>query len=367
MYFTDSFFIIIVSIGIIVASFYFKGFFKRLFNFFGLKIGKCFHFVFAAAILMLLVLTFHNPLGTSTVVAGYLILFCSIFDLVGLLYQKKFSNSKILRHIYLGGLPAFFVTAVVMILGVYNGHDVVMTGYNVKIEKDFSLRIAYISDIHMGVSVTADNIDEYCKEIAAHKPDIVLLGGDIFDERTSKEDILTACSALGSIESRYGVFFTWGNHEGLTQAVDGGASANIDFIRQEVNNGGMLILDDESVLIDDSFYVVGMADEDTDTGEKTTDNPTELIDKNKPIIMLEHKPINLEGAAKLGVDIYLSGHTHGGQIPPLGFFEGFIYDGVYGMKRLGECTMIVSSGMGTWNTPIRLGSVSEYLIIDINK
>ncbi len=362
------FFIIIVSAGILIGSVYLNYFFKRMFAFFSKEKPKLFTICFGLVVAALLVSTYFNSLGTATIVFGYFALFCLLFDLLGLVYRRRFPKSSVMKHLYFGGIPAFFITAAVMVLGAINGFHVVMTEYDVPTDKTVengALNIVFIADVHMGVSITKENIEGYCAEIEALNPDIVLLGGDLFDERTTQEEVEVACRAFGNLSSKYGTYFVWGNHEGDVAAVIGAEPENVAFVRENVLQNGIHILEDETVLIDDSFYLVGRWDADVGASPMPAQQLMQGLDQEKPIIVLEHKPIDVETMADLGADLYLSGHTHGGQIPPIGFFESFIYDGVYGMEQVGDCTMIITSGMGTWNSPIRLGSVSEYVVIHL--
>jgi predicted MPP superfamily phosphohydrolase len=89
------------------------------------------------------------------------------------------------------------------------------------------------------------------------------------------------------------------------------------------------------------------------------------VDKDKPVILLDHQPVNLGEAEKEGVDLQLSGHTHNGQLWPLNYVTGLIYEVSYGYKRKGNTQFIVSSGFGIWGPRIRLGSRSEVLLINV--
>ncbi len=127
----------------------------------------------------------------------------------------------------------------------------------------------------------------------------------------------------------------------------------------------MIILEDESVLIEDSFYIVGRSDTEVTDAQMSVEELIKELDHEKPIIMVEHKPIDVESAAKYGADVYLSGHSHGGQIPPIALVENFLFDHVYGLKQVDDCSMIVTGGFGTWNTTIRLEGHSEFVIVNI--
>ncbi len=362
------FFEILVWVCIVLAAIYLNFFFKRMFAFFSKEKPKVFYIVFIAIIISLIVTAYSNPLGTQTVIAGYFTAICGLFDIVGVIYRKWFKENKIAKYIYSGGLPAFLVTTILMTYGFLNGFNVVMTEYDINIDKEIKggdVKIVYIADMHMGVSITMDNIEERCQAIEDSNPDIVLLGGDIFDERSTKEEIEEACKSLGEISSTYGTYFVWGNHEGDVEVIHGSMKQNVDFVEDTVEKNGMTIIEDESVLIDDRFYVVGRMDSDVGRNQISAEALMEGLDKKKPIIVLEHKPIDVDKMSELGADLYLCGHTHGGQLPPIGLAEEFMFDHVYGYDKVGNCNMIVTSGLGTWNTPIRIGSPSEFVMIEL--
>ena len=89
------------------------------------------------------------------------------------------------------------------------------------------------------------------------------------------------------------------------------------------------------------------------------------VDHTRPIILLDHQPFNLQDSEKNGVDLQLSGHTHNGQMWPLNYLTGKIYELSYGYLRKGSSQFIVSSGYGLWGPRIRSGSRSEILLINL--
>ncbi len=364
----DLLFSAIVTIGMIGGWFYLNRFFDKLFKHYSLKRPVMIKWGIGVMLLAVVVMSFFNPLGTATMVTAYFLVICGIFDLIEVLCRKFLPGKKFTRYIHWGGVPAFFVTAIIVYFGVQAGYDVIPVEYEVVIDKEISggdIKMVYMSDLHIGVTLNAENIGDYCDEIQELNPDIIVIGGDMFDERTTKAELDIACAEIGQLTSKYGTYFTWGNHEGKVHVVEGGVEENVAYVQEQVVENGIHILKDESILIDNRFYLVGRMDEHAGDDLIEAEALMGELDNEKPIIVLEHKPIDVDNMSALGADMYLSGHTHGGQIFPLGFFETFIYDGVYGREEVGDCTMIVSSGMGTWNTPLRIASVSEYLVIDI--
>ncbi len=355
--------------ALIGIGFYLNGFIKRIFNFFNKPKPKICSIALLSAVLIVSALAFFNPLGTATILAGYFFILCLIFDLVGMCYRNFFPSNKVLKYLYFGGTPSVLLTVILIVFGFINAHNLVITPYDITVQKDLNakdIKIAFISDVHMGVSINSDNIAEYCDEIQAQNPDIILLGGDIFDERTTKEELELASKEFGEISSKYGTYFVWGNHEAKANVVSDMRDENIQFIKNEILSNNIIILNDDTVLIDDAFYIVGRSEPDLNGEGKSAKELLETLDKEKPIVVVEHKPVDFENLSKQGADLYLCGHTHSGQLPPLGLVQSFIYDLNYGINTVDNCSIIVSSGMGTWNTPLRLEGKSEVVIVNLS-
>jgi predicted MPP superfamily phosphohydrolase len=205
-----------------------------------------------------------------------------------------------------------------------------------------------ISDIHVGTSVKEHQIDNMLEKINEQNPDIVCLAGDIFDENSSDEMIEYLCEALGKIEVKYGIYYITGNHDGNMK----------DKFSDKFEKYNIYIIDEKAILINDSFYLVGRAD-DVTGNRGSVENILQGINKEYPIILLDHRPVNINEAENSGVDLQLSGHTHNGQIYPFNYFVGLANDVSYGHKKYGNYNIIVSSGYGTWGFPVRTGSSAE--------
>jgi predicted MPP superfamily phosphohydrolase len=191
------------------------------------------------------------------------------------------------------------------------------------------------------------------------KPDLVLISGDIIDDNikvVKKHDLL---SHFKKIKSTYGVYGIMGNHEYIGRSYT-------DIPYYENNNINMLI--DSSILVDDKFYIVGRDDIQSQAFyDRKRENLKDLVqnlDKNKPLFLLDHQPYQLADSDKNGIDIHISGHTHHGQFWPFSLITGRIFEEDWGYLKKGDTHFYISSGYGTFGPPIRIGSHSE--IIEMN-
>lgn len=216
----------------------------------------------------------------------------------------------------------------------------------------------------MSNSISITKLKEYCQEMSVEKPDVVFLTGDIFDQHTPYEDMKEATKILGSISNTLGVYYVYGNHDARVS----NTGYDEQDIRDNFEANGVRVLEDTTVMIDD-LIIVGRKDarfHNDNQERKTSQELLPYLEKDKYVIVLDHQPLDLEENAKLGADLQLAGHTHGGQIFPMGPVEALLTGGlVYGERTIGEYHAITSSGISGWGYPIKTGAPSEYVIINI--
>ena len=259
----------------------------------------------------------------------------------------------------------FVFTSCILAYGFVNTYIIDVKEYNVVSSKNIQpLKIVQISDTHYGSTQGVQKAKQMVEKINKQNPDIVLCTGDIFDgnyEWVDKPDEIA--EVLKSINSKYGTYACWGNHDEY-----GGLSNEMYSF---LDKADITLLEDDSALIDDSFYVVGRIDSPSSieslsySAGKTIDELTENLDKSKYIITLDHRPKELDIDADAGVDLILSGHTHNGQTFPFNMIIGCFWDNPYGMKQYDNMTSIVTSGVGLWGPPIRVGTDSEIVVINV--
>lgn len=189
---------------------------------------------------------------------------------------------------------------------------------------------------------------------------MVLLGGDIIDDSIGPYIKQNMSETLKKIKSTYGVYAVLGNHDGTARK-----QTNV------VNNleaGGMKVLLDEYVKVDDSFYLVGRVDNNMPRGgskRKSLEEILQDVDKSLPIILMDHNPAKFREAKQQNVDLQLSGHTHGGQFFPISLITKNIFATDWGYLKKDNFQLIVSSGAATWGPPLRIGTNSEIVKVNI--
>ena len=270
------------------------------------------------------------------------------------------------------GCVAIVLTVSYLSVGWVLANHVWQTNYRCTTQKAVgSLRVVQISDSHVGTTFDGDGFAAELERIEALKPDVVVVTGDFVDDDTSREDMLRSCEALGALHPTYGVYFVFGNHDKGYYASQRGYSG--DDLIAALETSGVTVLQDESVLLDDRFYLIGRQDrsEENERGNGRASMAQLLnpLDKSKYMIVLDHQPCDYDAQAAVGVDLVLSGHTHGGQLIPLDLLNPLLSENdlVYGTEQREGTTFIVNSGISDWAIRFKTGCKSEYVVIDVTE
>lgn len=279
-----------------------------------------------------------------------------------------------------GGLVVIALVTVCSIYGFIHVDDIQIQNYSVSIDKENraqdNLRIVMVADQHLGFNMGAEIMEDMVEKINEANPDIVCFVGDIFDNNfDSLDDPEAIKNAWLGIESKYGVYACWGNHD-VTEQLFSGFAVNdkSDATRDPrmdklLSDSNIKTLGDELELIDDSFYLIGRYDYfnigDGTNNRKTIEELMADVDKSKPVILMDHQPRELGRIADAGVDIDLSGHTHDGQLFPMNFTNRLHWENNYGMIEKGDMYSIVTSGVGVYGPAMRVGTNSEVVIVDV--
>ena len=288
-----------------------------------------------------------------------------IFALITKYRKKAFTR-------YYAGLAAVIFTICYLGTGWYQAHHVWETDYRIQTDKNIgNLRVAVFSDSHTGTTFHGDGFAEHMKTIESQNPDVVLIVGDFVDDDTTKKDMIRCCQALGQMKATYGVYYVFGNHDkGYYSPEYRGYDGN-DLI-QELQKNNVHVMQDDVELVDNRFYIIGRQDksEEYASGRRTMDELISGLDPDKFSIVLDHQPQDYEAQEAAGVDLVLSGHTHGGQLFPLMTIENHSNlapdEKVYGYEKRGNTNFIVTSGISDWAIKFKTGCRSEYLLIDIS-
>ncbi len=316
----------------------------------------------AVPVFIIIVFGYFDLVNTFITVL-HLIMFWTLCDLIGLIINKLFHKEF---KIYWQGALAMFITAVYLCIGWYYAHNVWQTNYNLKTTKDLgmdSLRIVQISDSHLGATFHWQGFAKHMKEIEKTNPDIIVVTGDYVDDDTTKEDMVKCTEILGQTKTTYGIYMIYGNH-------DKGYFNSRDFsvvdLEKELEKNNIILLEDEVKLIDDKFYLVGRQDRSMQN-RMSADELTKDLDASKYIVMLDHQPNDYDNEEKTSTDLVLSGHSHGGQMFPIGITGELTgaNDKTYGLEVRNDTTFIVNSGISDWAIKFKTATFSEYGVIDI--
>lgn len=271
------------------------------------------------------------------------------------------------RKMYGCGALPILAAVVIFLYGYHNMNHIGQTVYQVRTDKQVgAYRVVLLTDIHYGTVQDSDILQEALAEIDGLHPDIIVLGGDLVDEGTSGEKMREGFRVLGSLESRYGIYYVYGNHDRQPYTAD--RTYTYEELEQAIESEGIRILRDEYIEIGDDLILAGREDAIIArylTGRSSTEELLRGADRDRYIILADHEPVEPEENDAQGVDLMLSGHTHAGQIWPVGLLNALGGTLNYGEYQVGDCKVIVSSGAAGWGYPIRTGGHCEYVVVDI--
>lgn len=315
----------------------------------------------------------------------YILMVLFSIDIVRLILKYAVHASWIQSRIVFAAVGACCICIVIIISfsGIYHAKHIKVTPYKITVDKSApdmdSLKIVLLADTHFGYNSGAVHAQEIVDKINEQQPDLVCIAGDIFDnEYDAVREPEKISEILRTIRSKYGVYACWGNHDlnepilaGFTFKHKKEDSKQLKDPRMKLflQNSNIQLLEDEAVLIDNSFYVVGRKDasliEKIEEKRKTPAQLTQKLDKDKTIIIIDHQPKELQDIADAGVDLDLCGHTHDGQTFPGNFTVKFLWENPCGYLQKGSMHNIVTSGSGVWGPAMRVGTDSEICTINL--
>lgn len=314
----------------------------------------------------------------------YSLLYVVLFNLLRLIAKHtKLKNTLLFSRGSVISIGSVVVACAVAtcLYGIFNARNIKVNEYSVTVNKscgsDKHLKAVLVADLHMGYAIGVDHITNMVEKINQQDADIVIIAGDIFDNSYDGMDDPEGIKAqLKSIKSKYGVYAVYGNHDidekilmGFTFDW-GGKQLHNEKMTNFMKECNIKLINDESVLINDEFYLVGRRDTDkpgTEDGTRAEISElTKDLDKTKPIFVLSHEPDELQKTADAGADIDFSGHTHDGQLFPGNLTIGLFWENPCGMIKKDNMYSIVTSGVGVYGTFMRVGTDAEICSVDID-
>lgn len=231
-----------------------------------------------------------------------------------------------------------------------------------KLPKELSgMRIVQLTDVHIGPMIGREWFEGIVARVNALKPDLIVITGDLVDGSVAA--LRDHVAPIAQLKSKHGVFFVTGNHEYYS-----GVKSWVEHLGQL----GVRVLRNEYVSIGEgaaSFDLAGVDDHTGGQFEKGhgADVPKALAgrDPQRECVLLAHQPKEIIDAAKLGVGLQISGHTHGGQVFPATLLVRLQQPFTAGLDRLGDTQIYVSRGTGYWGPPMRVAAPAEITQIEL--
>jgi len=259
-------------------------------------------------------------------------------------------------------ISGYIIVAGLFIYGYYNFMHPKVSEQEIVIHKKAGkykeLKIVGLSDMHLGVNIDKNRLKSFVRLINAQNPDLVIIAGDIVDNNALPLMKEKMWEEFAQIQAPLGIYACLGNHEYLS-----GIQSSLNFLRKT----NIRLLIDSTALIDNSFWLIGRDDIKgmRNHRRKPLSDLAAEINANQPLFLLDHEPINLNDAKRNGIDLQFSGHTHKGQIWPVSWMVKGMYELDYGYTRKGDTQYYITSGIGLWGPPLRIGTNSEIVVLNI--
>ena len=269
-----------------------------------------------------------------------------------------------------------------MAYGMVHARQTKVTDYNITIEKNAGeitdMKVVLIADLHLSVNSRLSTTQRMVELVNAEEPDVIVVAGDIFTSTYEglKEPEKYA-AALRNLQARYGVYAGYGNHDAEEGLFGGFPVTPISqaFRTKEMEQffadcGFTVLYDETALLADGAVQLVGRVD-----GEKAGDGTAERmsaaevlngIDPAKPVLVLQHEPVEFRALKENGADLAMCGHTHAGQVFPGNLIVPFFNENAYGYKNVSGLDTVVTSGVGYYGPPMRVGTDSEITVINLH-
>ncbi len=224
-----------------------------------------------------------------------------------------------------------------------------------KLEYDAKYKVILLTDVHLSRFLDREYADKLVSRINEQQADIVVIAGDLINERISYVEETDAIGAFKNVKTKKGTYLAFGNHDYID---------NPSLWQKIVEANNIQVLRDEEIIIDEKIKITGLNDF---SRNRDVQSLVRLAEKNNLYynIILDHQPRKMDAAATAGYDLYLAGHTHTGQMWPLRQITERMYKLDFGRKDFGKMTAITSSGYGFWGPPVRTEEKPEMVVIEI--
>ena len=304
----------------------------------------------------------------SFIIMLHFLLACLGMEVVNLILKRvpRESFQRVWVFLYKSGIICLVIAVTALTYGYFNMRNVQRTEYDVSTTKSIGqeLKIVQVSDLHTGTSLDEEGTAACFESIQKEKADLLLLTGDIFDETTTLEEMEKTVDMLSEIETTYGTYYIFGNHD--ANLYTNRPAYTAAHLKKTLQAAGIKVMEDDIVKVTDGLVMIGRQDASVD-GRANIETLAAKAGTGNFLLLLDHQPVDLADNARAGIDLELSGHTHGGQIWPMGILSKLtgVNEEYYGIHQIRDFQVIVSSGMAGWGYPVRTEGSSEYVVVNI--
>jgi len=291
----------------------------------------------------------------SLLVIDIVLLINKVFPILPPMLWTNYAKTK-----FITGLVIVMLTLLSAGYGYFNASNIKVKTISLTLPKKnsslSSLNILFFSDAHFTAVNNGRIADQILAIMKKVNPDIILIGGDVIDDKAIHLQRSGIDKKLQALHAKYGVYTINGNHEYIS-----GVNAADKFL----NENNVNVLRDSIITVGNSVQIIGREDLSikgfAHGSRKSVADLMKEAREDLPTILLDHQPFHLEEAAASNIDLQLSGHTHHGQMFPFNFITKMVYELSWGYKKINNTNFYVSSGVGTWGPPVKIGNDAEVI------
>lgn len=271
-------------------------------------------------------------------------------DFIGMFIH--FSDSKVY-------ILAIIVSVLLTVYGFLHANHIYIKHYAIPLEdRKNPVKVAFLSDIHTGTFVNKRQLRKIIDQTNRMQCDYVLIAGDTFDvDAFDYCNLSEIAEELQRLKAVKGVYAILGNHDPVST----------DARMREFFQKSKIRLLVDAIIETEDFIIIGRDDINSNPKRKALTEIVQKICSDKPKILMDHNPVGIADGIQNNIDLVVCGHTHKGQFFPANLFTKWSYgkQGFYGYSKTNKTHSIVSSGAGYFQMPIRIGTNSEIVQIDI--
>lgn len=217
------------------------------------------------------------------------------------------------------------------------------------------LKIAVMSDLHLGYGTDKGDLKRFVKLINERKPDVILIAGDLIDNNLRPVYCEHLQDELLQLQAPQGIYMAPGNHEYIS---------GIEECKNFLATTNIKLLCDSIVTLPCGVQIV-LRDDAANRWRPSLEKLYEKADKEGPIILVDHQPREIAESDAAGTDVHISGHTHHGQVWPGSLITDYLYEQSHGYRKWENAHVWVSSGISLWGPPVRIGTKGDYAIVTL--